>query len=152
MNIEYELEDDSLELRDVEITIPTGGGPTAPVMNECTGDYDYDKRKGALVWRVPVVDANEKSGAMDFTAAQALVIIQKSDQLIATTMAQFPLKHGTRSSSAKHQGSAQPFTCIRCQQSVFPGAVDHARSSQQGEQKHRIDQRHREPAERASTV
>lgn len=72
VNIEYELEDDSLELRDVEITIPTGGGPTAPVMNECTGDYDYDKRKGALVWRVPVVDANEKSGAMDFTAAGAI--------------------------------------------------------------------------------
>merc|ERR1719394_2408960 len=72
VNIEYELEDDSLELRDVEITIPTGGGPTAPVMNECTGDYDYDKRKGALVWRVPVVDANEKSGAMDFTAPGAI--------------------------------------------------------------------------------
>ena len=53
MNIEYELEDDSLELRDVEITIPVPSGSGAPVMNECTGEYEYDKRKGALVWRLP---------------------------------------------------------------------------------------------------
>jgi len=72
VNIEYELEDDSLELRDVEITIPVPSGSGAPVMNECTGEYEYDKRKGALVWRLPVVDANEKSGSMDFTAAGAI--------------------------------------------------------------------------------
>jgi len=72
VNIEYELEDESLELRDVEITIPVPSGSGAPVMNECSGDYDYDKRKGALVWRLPVIDANEKSGSMDFTAAGAI--------------------------------------------------------------------------------
>merc|ERR1719259_572758 len=72
VNIEYELEDESLELRDVEIIIPVPSGSGAPVMNECTGEYEYDKRKGALVWRLPVVDANEKSGAMDFTAAGAI--------------------------------------------------------------------------------
>jgi len=51
----------------VEIIIPvptSGGGLT---MNECSGDYDHDKRKGQLVWRLPVIDANEKSGAMDFS-------------------------------------------------------------------------------------
>ena len=58
MNIEYELEDDSLELRDVEITIPVPSGSGAPVMNECTGEYEYDKRKGALVWRLPGTTKN----------------------------------------------------------------------------------------------
>ena len=61
VNIEYELEDDSLELRDVEITIPVPSGSGAPVMNECTGEYEYDKRKGALVWRLPGTAQNFKN-------------------------------------------------------------------------------------------
>ena len=61
VNIEYELEDDSLELRDVEITIPVPSGSGAPVMNECTGEYEYDKRKGALVWRLPGTTKTSKT-------------------------------------------------------------------------------------------
>lgn len=75
VNIDYELEDTTLELQDVEIVIPVpthGSGGGAPTMNECTGDYEYDKRKGQLVWRLPVIDVNEKSGSMEFSCAGSI--------------------------------------------------------------------------------
>ena len=41
-------------------------GVNAPVVAECDGDYTYEKR-GALLWQLPVIDATNKSGAMEFS-------------------------------------------------------------------------------------
>ncbi|WAR04770.1 COPD-like protein, partial [Mya arenaria] len=62
VNIEYELEQEDLELNDVQITIPIPSGVGAPVVGDCDGDYTYDSRKNQLHWTLPVIDASNKSG------------------------------------------------------------------------------------------
>ena len=39
----------------------------APVVAECDGDYTYEKRSGSLMWQLPVIDASNKTGAMEFS-------------------------------------------------------------------------------------
>ncbi|XP_064471496.1 coatomer subunit delta-like [Ornithodoros turicata] len=68
VNIEYELEQEQLELNNVVISIPLMSGSGAPVVNECEGEYHYDSRRGILEWQLPVIDAANKSGAMEFSA------------------------------------------------------------------------------------
>jgi hypothetical protein len=41
-------------------------GSGAPVVAECDGDYTYEKR-GALLWQLPLIDANNKTGSMEFS-------------------------------------------------------------------------------------
>jgi len=43
----------------------SGGG--SPVVNECDGDYRHDSRKNILEWRLPVIDASNKTGVMEFS-------------------------------------------------------------------------------------
>lgn len=38
----------------------------APVVAECDGDYSYEKPRGALLWQLPVIDASNRSGSMEF--------------------------------------------------------------------------------------
>lgn len=68
VNIEYELEQSvhHLELEDVVITIPIPHGVNAPVVAENDGEYTFDKRNG-LQWRLPVIDATNKTGSMEFS-------------------------------------------------------------------------------------
>lgn len=68
VNIEYELEQEHLELNNVVIGIPMVPGTPSPVVNECEGDYSYDGRKGLLQWELPVIDASNRSGSMEFSA------------------------------------------------------------------------------------
>ena len=68
INIEFELENTDLELRDVVISIPVPHGGGAPNIAECEGEYTYDTRKGALLWQHPLIDADNKSGSMEFSA------------------------------------------------------------------------------------
>jgi len=42
-------------------------GAGTPVVGECEGDYRHDSRKNILEWRLPVIDASNKSGSMEFT-------------------------------------------------------------------------------------
>nr|CAD7460759.1 unnamed protein product [Timema tahoe] len=67
VNIEYELEHDHLELNDVCIAIPLPIG-SSPVVSECDGEYTYEPRKNMLLWTLPIIDASNKSGAMEFSA------------------------------------------------------------------------------------
>lgn len=67
VNIEYELQQDELELKDVTITIPVPHGVGAPVVGEVEGDYHYDHKRSILEWQIPVVDESNKSGAMEFS-------------------------------------------------------------------------------------
>lgn len=41
---------------------------SSPIVSECEGEYNFDQRKSQLLWMVPVVDRNTKSGALEFTA------------------------------------------------------------------------------------
>ncbi|ESO83359.1 hypothetical protein LOTGIDRAFT_236678 [Lottia gigantea] len=69
VNIEYELEQDEIELEDVLISIPCPTGVGAPVVGDCDGDYSYDSRKATLQWSLPVIDSSNKSGSLEFTIA-----------------------------------------------------------------------------------
>jgi len=44
-------------------------GAGAPVVGDCEGDYRHDSRKNILEWRLPVIDASNKSGSMEFSIA-----------------------------------------------------------------------------------
>lgn len=67
VNIEYELQQDYLELQDVVITIPIPSGVGAPVVGDMDGEYNYDSKKHVLDWRVSVIDQSNKTGSMEFT-------------------------------------------------------------------------------------
>ncbi|GAB1294131.1 Coatomer subunit delta [Apodemus speciosus] len=67
VNIEYELQEDNLELNDVVITIPLPSGVGAPVIGEIDGEYRHDSRRNTLEWCLPVIDAKNKSGSLEFS-------------------------------------------------------------------------------------
>ena len=71
VNIEYELENTKLELQDVVITIPLPMGIT-PSITECDGEYNHDSRKHQLHWNLPVIDAANKQGAMEFSVPSSI--------------------------------------------------------------------------------
>jgi len=66
VNIEYELEQEQMQLEDVVINIPCPSGVGAPVINECDGEHHFDSHKKVLQWRLPFIDASNKSGSMEF--------------------------------------------------------------------------------------
>ncbi|XP_032833020.2 coatomer subunit delta [Petromyzon marinus] len=67
VNIEYELQEEALELTDVVITIPLPAGAGVPVVGELDGEYSHDTRRGQLEWRLPLIDAKAKSGSLEFS-------------------------------------------------------------------------------------
>ncbi|KAI4498073.1 hypothetical protein M0802_006897 [Mischocyttarus mexicanus] len=67
VNIEYELQQDDLELNDVNINIPLPIGCT-PIVSSFDGQYTHEAKKNILVWSLPLVDASTKSGSMEFFA------------------------------------------------------------------------------------
>ncbi|XP_065162583.1 LOW QUALITY PROTEIN: coatomer subunit delta [Atheta coriaria] len=71
VNIEYELAHTNLELSDVTISIPLPIGCN-PVVAECEGNYNHIARQNQLVWSLPIVDASNKTGAIEFSAAKAI--------------------------------------------------------------------------------
>ncbi|XP_051521858.1 coatomer subunit delta-like [Myxocyprinus asiaticus] len=69
VNIEYELQDEALELNDVVITIPVPSGVGAPVIGDLDGQYNHDSRKNILEWSLPVIDEKNRSGSLEFSIA-----------------------------------------------------------------------------------
>ncbi|GAA6097976.1 archain 1b [Tachysurus ichikawai] len=69
VNIEYELQEEGLELNDLVINIPVPAGVGAPVVGDLDGEYRHDSRKNILEWSLPVIDENNKSGSMEFSIA-----------------------------------------------------------------------------------
>lgn len=67
VNIEYELQDDSLELNDVVISIPVPSGVGAPVIGDLDGEYRHDSRRNILEWSLPVIDLKNKTGSLEFS-------------------------------------------------------------------------------------
>ncbi|KAL0074942.1 hypothetical protein J3Q64DRAFT_1776750 [Phycomyces blakesleeanus] len=64
VNVEYELEADHLELRDVVISVPLPAQPIANV-NHVDGSYYVDHERHVLEWRLPVVSSANKSGLLE---------------------------------------------------------------------------------------
>ncbi|XP_037031893.1 coatomer subunit delta [Bradysia coprophila] len=71
VNIEYELEHQRLELQDVCISIPLPLN-SHPSVAECDGDYHHDSRKNVLQWNLPVIDASNKAGSMEFSVPASI--------------------------------------------------------------------------------
>ncbi|KAI8124112.1 Coatomer subunit delta [Lucilia cuprina] len=71
VNIEYELEAQHLELQDVAIIIPLPMN-VQPSVAEYDGTYNYDARKHILTWNIPVIDAANKSGSMEFSCNSSI--------------------------------------------------------------------------------
>ncbi|KAK2816361.1 hypothetical protein Q7C36_022632 [Tachysurus vachellii] len=69
VNIEYELQEESLELNDIVISIPIPSGVGAPVIGDLDGDYRHDSRRNVLEWCLPVVDVKNKTGSLEFSIA-----------------------------------------------------------------------------------
>ncbi|KAJ8397183.1 hypothetical protein AAFF_G00440170 [Aldrovandia affinis] len=69
VNIEYELQEEGLELNDVIITIPIPSGVGAPVIGDLDGEYRHDGRRNILEWCLPVIDAKNKTGSLEFSMA-----------------------------------------------------------------------------------
>ncbi len=67
VNVEYELQQSQMELRDVHIHIPVPSAD-APTIIDGEG-ASYNKRESLLTWVIPVVDNANGSGSIEFTAA-----------------------------------------------------------------------------------
>ncbi|THH16448.1 hypothetical protein EW146_g4200 [Bondarzewia mesenterica] len=66
VNIEYELENKNVTLYDVVITIPLPAG-SYPTVASHTGDWQLDPSSHSLEWSIPLVNAEERSGSMEFS-------------------------------------------------------------------------------------
>lgn len=66
VNIDYSLEVEDLELKDVVIYIPLPSGVN-PVIGDYDGEYRHDRPKSTLEWRIPLIDKKNSSGSMEFT-------------------------------------------------------------------------------------
>ncbi|KAI8644358.1 hypothetical protein BD408DRAFT_413304 [Parasitella parasitica] len=64
VNVEYELENDELELHDVVISIPLPAEPTADV-SQADGSYFVDRARRVLEWQLPVISSSNKSGLLE---------------------------------------------------------------------------------------
>lgn len=69
VNIEYELQQDYLQLSDVAISIPVPSGVGAPVVGEVEGEYSYEAKKHMLNWRLALIDSSARQGSMEFSMA-----------------------------------------------------------------------------------
>lgn len=68
VNLEFELGRPDMVLNDVNIVFPLGS-TDPPVIESIDGVYKHDPRAGMLCWHHDVVDANNSSGALEFTIA-----------------------------------------------------------------------------------
>lgn len=44
----------------------------SPSITECDGEYNHDSRKHQLQWNLPVIDAANKQGAMEFSVPSSI--------------------------------------------------------------------------------
>lgn len=66
VNIEYTLQREDITLHNVRIIVPLPTA-TAPVVGECEGSYEYHKTKNVIVWSMPIIDASNSTGTLEFT-------------------------------------------------------------------------------------
>lgn len=52
-------------LTKIKLTVTFFRHGCTPVVSECDGEYTFEKR-GSLLWQLPMIDGNNKSGTMEF--------------------------------------------------------------------------------------
>ncbi|EGC30620.1 hypothetical protein DICPUDRAFT_50669 [Dictyostelium purpureum] len=65
VSLEYECTVD-YELKNVFIVIPNPTSNT-PVINKFDGHYEYDTKQRLVIWKIPVIDESNKTGALEFS-------------------------------------------------------------------------------------
>ena len=70
INIEYECSA-PFDLHDVQIVVPVPALSAPPKVNQIDGDYQYDARKSAFVWKNDLIDADNASGSAEFVVPAA---------------------------------------------------------------------------------
>jgi len=71
VTMEYEmLNVPNNELKNVVISVPVSGS-SPPVVSKVEGHHDWDGRNRILTWRLPIIDASSKTGALEFAVPQA---------------------------------------------------------------------------------
>mmetsp|Transcript_11507 Transcript_11507/g.32311 ORF Transcript_11507/g.32311 Transcript_11507/m.32311 type:complete len:521 (-) Transcript_11507:499-2061(-) len=70
INIEYECSA-PFDLHDVQIVVPVPALSSPPKVNQIDGDYQYDARKSAFVWKNDLIDADNASGSAEFVVPAA---------------------------------------------------------------------------------
>ncbi|KAI9502767.1 coatomer subunit delta [Coemansia spiralis] len=68
VNIEYELNNASLELEEVVVSIPLPSG-VQPTVSDVDGVYNYDRAHSTLEWQIPTIDSSNKNGSLDFSVS-----------------------------------------------------------------------------------
>ncbi|VDO08771.1 unnamed protein product [Rodentolepis nana] len=64
--VEHTLQDKSLSLQNLCISIPLPPSLKPPVVSKCDGDYEVDSRRGQIRWTRPFVDADNDTGTLEF--------------------------------------------------------------------------------------
>lgn len=41
----------------------------SPIVKQCDGDYQYEKYKNLLVWRIEMIDQSNSTGSLEFSVA-----------------------------------------------------------------------------------
>lgn len=65
VNLEYNLEDTSLTLHDVVITVPLGTD-AAPRVSACSGDWKHNTRENVLTWHIESIAGDNSAGSLEF--------------------------------------------------------------------------------------
>lgn len=86
MNLDFELLQTHLELRDVTVTVPLP--PGVPNVANADGSFYHDKRRSVLDWTIPLVDKVEHP-CTSATRALAVPSIQPLHDLHAANVATF---------------------------------------------------------------
>lgn len=67
VNVEFQLENESITLHDVVISIPcSSASDSRPEIVSADGTPSFDGRTGTLQWRVDMIDASNTSGMLEF--------------------------------------------------------------------------------------
>jgi len=66
VNIEYELENESVLLYDVVISIPLPAG-SYPTVSSHTGEWSLNPSSHSLDWSIALVNADDRSGSLEFS-------------------------------------------------------------------------------------
>lgn len=61
------LQDVMCHLVSIICTVLSRSGVGAPVIGDLDGEYKHDSRRNVLEWCLPVIDANNKTGSMEFS-------------------------------------------------------------------------------------
>lgn len=70
VSIEYEATP-AFDLHAVKVTVPLPPSRDPPSVSACDGDYKFDARKSTLTWSIELVDADNRSGTLEFSVPAA---------------------------------------------------------------------------------